>query len=403
MVALLAATACAAESGGEPGSGVAPNPRAPVQELFRERAAALNAGDVEGYLTPLSPAARTVEEPMARNAVTMPVERFDMTIGRATISNDGTTFRDAEVELRFNYEGLPEDNPFRICLEYDMELQEGRWVVTRAELEGGRSGCSYAPLWALGPVEMVRTPRFLVFSQPGLAPRDDTIALIEPALAELVGRLPLEADPSHVVFLVDTATMEDVYESEDAVAFATWSYRSSSAYPIRPEDRQAVVDAEFLLAPGREALIEGEVGATAQQVLEHELAHLALARFTRPPTPDWVVEGAAMLLAEQRLERFWREMAADGSLEGWTLEDLESDVPSVPAYAYANAAVLVLAEEAGSPVFFDFYQNFKEFVDEPGAPASRSEGAERLLRRHYGFGIDELDQRTRDWIRRAVA
>ena len=38
------------DGGGTAGSRSAPNPREPIQALLRARSAALNAGDVEGYL-----------------------------------------------------------------------------------------------------------------------------------------------------------------------------------------------------------------------------------------------------------------------------------------------------------------------------------------------------------------
>lgn len=395
-VALVAAS-CAPESGGASTGAQGPNPRAAIQELLRRRVAALNAGDVDGYLSPLLAEAREFEEPVARGALTVPLQRVDMTIGNALISDDGTTVEGAAVELRFRYEGLPDDNIFRICLLYDLELREGDWVVVSSGFDEERymfGQCSHRPLWAHGDVEVTRSDHFLVLARPGLAGLARVVARAEEARSRLLEHLPLEPDPVHLMTLVDN-------DEASGIGGVSWTLQESAAYPLRPEDREAIFNAVFLqsddLATGAHL-----GGLDATEVLHHQLGHLTLSRYQRNTDP-WASEAATMVLAGERREPGWQALASDpdrlARQSVFPPLELQDDNEE---FAFYNAAGLMLVEIGGADTLYDLFQNFKELIDEPAAPQSRSGGTERLLRRYYGFGVDELDERTREWIRSEV-
>ncbi|MDQ4097052.1 MAG: hypothetical protein M3144_04195, partial [Actinomycetota bacterium] len=154
---------------------------AEVREMLSRRAGALAAGDVEGYLRPLNPTARAFEEPIARAALALPLTGFALVFNPPEGTNVlGAAFRNVPVELRYRYRDLPEDNTFHVTLVYDIERQDGAWVVTRAAADPSDP----PPLWASGPAEITASEHFLALHRPGTALVDESLALAEKARAE---------------------------------------------------------------------------------------------------------------------------------------------------------------------------------------------------------------------------
>lgn len=381
------------------GQGLAANPSRPVQQLLRDRAAKLNSGDVDAYLAPLSPAARAFEEPVARRALALPVSRFDMALGAATISDDGDHFRDAAVTLEYRYKELPDDNPFRLHLLYDFDHQPNGWVVTKAQFD---SRPAYPPppeLWPSGPVTFTRSPHFLVMARPGARGVAELTATAEKEYADLAPALPVPSDDRVLLVLAaDTKEYADNYGDPRSLAYAPFELGRNGA-----AERRIVANAAGLLAPGSVKLDNSPDPVAPDAVFRHELAHLALARYTRGCTSDWVAEGGAMVLAAERRSDRWKALAQGGKLDGLALDPVP---PATADYAFVNAAVAYLVGTYGQPKFVEFYRNFKALPDEgcSGRVANvRSASDERLLRRYYRFGVTDLEGYTRDFIRKAVA
>lgn len=89
------------------------------------------------------------------------------------------------------------------------------------------------------------------------------------------------------------------------------------------------------------------------QVFEHELAHLALSRVSRESTTGWVLEGGAMLLADERRIGSWRLGQLFGIYDRVSFADLSEmgKLNGAISYAYANAAVSYLVETFGEKKF----------------------------------------------------
>jgi len=383
------------------------NPNEPIQAMLRERAKRLLAGDVNGYLAPLGPEALAFEGPIARIAATLPLNRIDMTIHEANISSDGAKFRGASVWLTYNYRELAADNPFRVRFLYDMDRQQdGSWIITMSKFDR-RSGVPPPPaLWPTGPVEITRSPHFLVMARPGVPRVAEATALAEKGRAQLVPKLPLETDERSLLVLAkDTKEFVDNYGPEDATALQR---DFCSLVPgndqrlCRPEERLVMANLTDTLATGVVKLENAENTGTPQEVFQHELSHLALSRFTRPCTNRWVVEGTATVLADERWTDEWKfRVSPKGKLDQLPLNS------NPLSYGFANAAVLYLVETFGAARFFDFYQNFKDLpVDVKGCSGQvtdvRSQLDERLLRRYYRFGVEDLEGFARGYIRKAV-
>lgn len=379
--------------------GGAAAPNRPVQDLLRDRAAKLDGRDVEGYLAALSPAARGFEEPLVRRALELPVGRFDMTLGRATISDDGSHFRDAEVTLEYRYAELPADNPFRLHLLYDLDRQPSGWVVTRAQFDR-RPGVAPPPeLWPSGPVAFTRSPHFLVMARPGTRGVAQLTAAAEHAYTDLVPALPLPSDERILLVLAaDPREYADNFGDARSLAYAPFELGRGG-----PEERRIVADAAGLVVPGTVALPDSPDPLVPDALFRHELAHLALARYTRGCTSDWVAEGGAMELAGERRTDRWKALVKGGTLDRLALDPVP---PARADYAFVNAAAGYLVDTYGRATFLDFYRNFKNLPESgcSGQVANvRSASDERLLRRYYRFGVTELEDRAREYMRRAAA
>jgi hypothetical protein len=401
------AVAAAGCGGGGGGSEPVANPRDPVRVMLRERAEALNAGDLERWLAPVAPEARQFEELVGRGALSMPLARVDLTLGTADVEPGGARFERAEVALVYRYEGLPDDNVFRLYLRSDIALRDGKWVITATE--PNPDAPSEPPIWATGTTETARSPHFLALFRPGLPGVQDLLDKAERSRERLLPRLTLEPDDQHlVVFARDQAEYESLGGVEGSLAFVSSVYRTpSGAYLERPENREMYVNVVAVSDPVRAEEVRDRPDALHGVVFEHELGHLALSRFDRMPTPVWLSEAGAMQLAEERRVDDWKRI-----VEGDLFDELElsfgpmSRAESIGGaqYAYANAGVSYLVEAFGIEKFWDFYQNFKALgATMTDVPAMRGEGAQRLVRRYYGFDLDELDTRTRDYMRKAVA
>lgn len=354
--------------------------------MLRDRAQRLLAGDVAGYLAPLEAAARATEEPIARGATAVPLTSVDLVLTSGTPGAEGE-YRDASVDFLYRYRRLPANNVFRFRMTYRIETREGTPVVLSSALDPALP----LPIWATGPVEVQRSPHFLVLSRPGLG-IGRLLDTAEQAQADLLPKLTIEPDPVHLLVL---ARDDHEYAGLLGQAPATEGTTAISLAVARayyagrgPEARDMVVNVAAVFGP-TSVPYEGRSSVTPAEVFQHELGHLALLRFNSALTPGWVIEGAAMYLSGEQRRDSWREDLQSG-FAGLSIATLdETDLPA-EAYAYANAAVLYLVEQFGADKFWDFYQHI------------RRNGLERTLRLLYDLDERQLDDRVRAWIRRNV-
>lgn len=365
-----------------------------VRALFDRRASQLVTGDVGGYLEVVAPAARPVEEAVARGAAAVPLATVRILFNVLEQHGGTTSHRGVAATYVFTYRGVPEDNRFSFRLLVDLEEKPQGWVVTSAQPLGD------LPYWATGPVEVTTSPHFLVLSRPGVAGVGDVVAVAEESRAQLLSRLTVEPDAVHVMIVVaegtELARLQGSEPQPGASLVAFSEYSTTGAGP--PESRQMAVDVRAV-APGETAVSEDRREVTAVQLLQHELAHLALARYATPTRPDWVVEGAAMFLAEERREANWRDPAFQARAVSLSFTELNSleDLPA-DLYAYVNATVLFLVERFGAQAFWDFYRAFTE-ADTSASPAAT---ARSLVAQHFGLDEAALGAATVAWIRGAL-
>lgn len=433
--------ACAKTTGGPVDDAAEPGPRQAVDAMLRQRAKALVAGDVEAYLAPMTPEARAVEEPIARGSTAVPLADVSLLMDEADFNDAGTAVSAARLDFIYRYRDLPEDNLFRFRLLYDLELRDGAWIVTTSEHDDSKTPL---PIWARGPVAVAKSAHFLALHRPGTTRVDESLKLAETARVKLLEGLTLQPEQMHLLLLArDQAEYTDMAGDSAGTSLAQVSYlfRSSAGHPTRAEARQMVVNlAAVLENPERKADLGTDHGSqlgggaghdegggdelvvpeglaeklenelVPAQVFQHELGHLALSRVTRESTTGWVVEGGAMLLANERRVGSWQIGSLFGIYDQLSFADL-SPAPNLTnaiAYAYANAAVSYLVEAFGEKKFWDFYRDFKEYEPSGSREAHpleelRADATHRLLRRVYDMDEQQLDQKTREYIEKAIS
>ncbi|MDP9401781.1 MAG: hypothetical protein M3P85_00275 [Actinomycetota bacterium] len=77
-------------------------------------------------------------------------------------------------------------------------------------------------------------------------------------------------------------------------------------------------------------------------------------------------------------------------------------------YAYANAAVSYLVETFGEKTFWNFYRDFKKYEPAGSQEAhpleeTRADATHRLLCRIYDMNEEQLDEKTREYIKKALS
>lgn len=370
-------------------------------------------GDTNGYLRPLTPDGETLERPLAEGAALAPLAqmRLELEEPSLVVGPGSTSLANVRVTFTFRYEGLPPDNIFTLPLRYDFANSK-TLRITGSRLEDGAN----LPIWATGPIETLRSPNFLALHRPGLRHAAQTLEQAEKARSQLEGKITFPLESGYLLLMArDRAEYESLSNREAPISAIAQAETSFEVKPdsVRVLSRQIVVNLQKLFE-------EGE----ADETFRHELGHLALATLTRPFTPAWVSESAAMYMAGTRPRRVWKEGLRTGRFDKMTFGALTTKAalgggdPTGEAatyeYAYSAAAAWYLVETFGAEKYFEFYKSYTDYPARdlyerlPGDRiATDSEevfatiAAERTpvaLRAIFGLSDADLDQKVRTWI-----
>ncbi|HEX2149515.1 MAG TPA: hypothetical protein VHI31_04990 [Actinomycetota bacterium] len=389
-----------------------------LEEFLDERVERLQAKDIQGFLASSSPAAQEFERPIAIGAVAVPLAGLDMRLDKAGLQERGGSLNGVRVDLVYRYEGLPEDNAFRITLAYDFAEVDGEWSVTKAGLKPGAA----LPVWASGPIQTKQSEHFLALYRPELGDSDRILREAEEARSQLDGKITFPLEDKYVI-LVARDDAEYLTMSSAMLGPVSAIAQVETSYEVTPDtirvlSRQMVINSRKLHEDG-----------TALETLRHELGHLAVAQYTRPFTPAWVSESAAMYLAGTRPESIWRNGLSRNRFDGINIERLtrasnlgEHDSSREGAsleYAYSAAAAWYLVETFGAEKYWEFYRSYAEVpardlyerLPENTAVSSGEQAIEALAvtttggALHQLFALDQvtLDQAIRSWMQAQVA
>lgn len=379
--------------------------------MLSARASSLARRDVEGFLRPLSAQARSVEEPIARASLQVPLSRprFET----SDPEKAATSPFHLQTDLTFTYDRMPADNVFRIPFEYDLEKSGNHWTVAASRL----GASSQLPIWTTGAIQTNTSEHFLAFSRPDLPAAATAVARAEQARARLALKISFPMDDVHLVLVARDRAQYDTMTGRTTSASAVAQQETTFAITptrIAPEGRLIVVNLERML--NDESTVE---------TFQHELGHLALSIYTRPFTPGWVGESAAMYLADTRPADAWAQGTKRGAYEDISFANLTPrlvlgghDATTASAsyeYAYAAAAAWYLIETFGPDRYWEFYRSYSQISPGdvyrqipdagigPRAEAALSSLATRAtrdaLQRIFDLTEQDLDARVRTWVR----
>ena len=329
--------------------------------------------------------------------------KIDMTGGTPT------AVRGATVVAVYTFDDAPNEI-FRQVLGGDFVRDGDGWRITRLTPDR-------PPFWAVGLTGVTRWPHFLVFHRP-----DEDIDALQDA-AE-TAHIALQAQLGDLVDDVNVMIVADTRENFSRLAQQSGeTFVGSARFDnlLTPTGIQTVSRALYI---NDAAFKDGGVSNNRNQTIQHELTHLALARWSRPWTPPWLIEGAAGIFAGEAnfpaLAAYLRRPdARPPRLADMTgLETLDqAPVPLAVAYAYSTAAAETIVERAGQAKFLDLYRAFAD-VDmarvrqtagggatvspERFRPLQRSVTNE-VLAKVLGMSLAELDAATEEHLRQQLS
>lgn len=348
---------------------------------------------------------------------TVPFSRLEMEMfpidptAEQVIIVDGQPARlvNVPVALVYAFQGL-ENDWFRHVLTVDFERAGADWRV--ANIRADRP-----PFWTVGLTANTRSPHFLVFHRAG-DNVDAAIAAAEKAYATLAARLGDLVDPLSIMVVVDDRDLFTQVTQQSGHSFV-----GSARYDnLLTSTGIRVASRALFINEG--AFSNGNLVNRRDQTVQHELTHLALARWTRPWTPTWLVEGTAGLFADETnytaLDDFVRQQGLDAvNLDSVTgMETLDqAGVPLLVAYAYSTFVAETMVEQFGQAKFLELYRAFAD-VDMDRVRVAAGDGVsvapdrfrdlqhgsmDELLPRVLGISPAELTARVKTRLQERLA
>ena len=327
------------------------------------------------------------------------------------------------VELRFEHglETIDADQSFVTSWRCDLVPrpadQGGGWHLDEIRYHGP------PPFWVLGYTGFAQTPHFLLIYRPDTESEDKihaSGAQVERAY-QILRQKKLALERRYVAFFVPFREDFQALTGRPAGHYSG----AASAMRILDRDGQREVNRAMFINDHRFLVLQRALNlGDRQTTVTHELVHLALADWTRAQTPPWLVEGIAVVYADQLTPGTVRGLRQSGALGEVSLVSLmelgtvgdAGDPRMISAqYVFSGLAVEVLLQRFGADRVLGFYQAFGEIAHEDlvaGLEQVRrdhpdADDREQLRRlrlrltvdlmpRHFdGLTLTQLDQLTR--------
>ncbi len=380
-----------------------------LERLLERQAKAVMTGDLPTYLATFAEGLRQEQQTIFARSRNLPLSDYQVRVSPAervgqSDVNKGL-LRDIDVLIRYQLRGVPEDNPFQHTIAVTFERQNSGWVISEYDLEKN------PPFWWSGDIIVQETPHFLILARPDAG---DVLAQVvqecEQAYSDIQAA-GLEPEERLVAFY--TTTQED-FTAQTGMGSRTLG-AALSLYELAGEQIQPLGRVFYINGAAFKDQPDdgGPFGRLA--TIRHELVHLALARETRPFTPVWLVEGAAMHYAGQLPPELRRRLVEDGRLDSLSLERL-TGAETLGAfdllgqrvgyeYLFSGEVVRYLIETRGEASFRELYRYFSNVPLERvldrvplfsvgfGAPFGKlsQEVTPEALSSVYGLTIADLD------------
>jgi hypothetical protein len=378
-----------------------------------ERAAALVRGDREAFLAsvdPSSEAFRARQEDLFDNMQDLPLGSYELTaewgrFGDLVRRSDAKRYEGAEnvaipvTEERYRIEGF-DPEPAAEDLFYTFVKRDGDWLIAEDTDLDDLSFLSARHLWDFGPLQVDRTPHFLLLSHPcGNKPEGATggcqpfgsriLEIAEEGLqrADDFWTLPWQGK---VAILIPGSSdelsrmIQATFELDDFVAFAysTEDLASGSEYTGH---RIMLNPAGFATRPDDQVL----------QILSHELTHVASRPVSGPFVPIFIEEGIAEYVGYGGVRglSFFDSRVAAGLFDERLPEDYEfltgggSEIYN--SYQEGQSAVRYFIERWGLDEFLRFYRRLGSRHEATGLTRWH---VDKALRGTVGIGIEAFEK-----------
>lgn len=379
-----------------------------LEKLLNRQAQAVMAGDLAGYLSTFASDVQPAQTAIFERSRHLPLADYRLALAPNAffVGSEWERGEQSQVTVNISYRwrGLPEENVFRHTLTYWFSRQDGRWVVSRYEVDRP------APFWWLDDAQFAESEHFLIFYRPAAADLANTVAAeCEQVYAELqAAGLRLDSRFAVYVMVDQDDFREQTGQGARTLGLAIWNYL------LLDETVQTQGWAFYLNGASfteRDA-VDDPFGRKA--TIKHEMVHLALARETMPFTPVWLIEGAAIHFAGQYRPELRQYLISEGkpdqiSLAQLTAADQLGQFDFIggragPEYLFSAAVVQYLIDTYGSERFWDFYRSFSRVpaerlrqalplfsVMDSGLGPFRSEIVPEMLNAVYGLSLAELE------------
>ncbi|MEA2499555.1 MAG: hypothetical protein QOH26_1960 [Actinomycetota bacterium] len=297
-------------------------------------------------------------------------------------------------EERYSIEGF-DPQPAAEDLFYTFVKRDDRWLIAEDTDLDDLSFYSARHVWDFGPIEIDRSPHFMVISHPcgagegttdGCQPFSQGIVdIAERALrrTDAYWSLPWQGK---VVILVPGSTEElsrmiqATFELDDFVAFAYSTEDVELGYEYTGH--------RIMLNP---TAISGRAESQVLQILAHELTHIASRPVSGPFVPVFVEEGIAEYVgyAGERSLAFFDSRVASGLFDRQLPQDYEfltgGGAEIYNSYQEGQSAVRYFIERWGLEEFLRFYRRLGAKHIAPGLSRWH---LDRAMKRTVGVGID---------------
>ncbi len=376
-----AATAPRPSADEELSAGRPPDDAGEIEALLRDRARALEQGDVAAFAGTSTGAQQGRDRRAARRTTRLSLERVRLVPEQLDTSGDHGRLA---VAMSYRVRGM------------NRPALTQRRVSARKTSAGWRISGDVArrePLpWEVASFKATRVPHVVLLTPPGVdvAPLRSGLAR---AYREIRRDLPERDLPRSVLVIGarDAAQAEQLTGriAHGVVALANVSVKFGPAPALKVErvlaQRMLVIDTRW------RALPESERHST----LVHEMTHTALDPDTSGRTPPWLAEGVAMYVSgdDRAAEARLRSAGAAASLKLGRLcrpnsiFKLDGKAQGA-AYAASSAAAEAIVARNGTRGLFELYDAFN---DSTLTGATCAATTDRVLRRTLGMSLAELE------------
>jgi hypothetical protein len=389
-----------------------------LEALLANQAQALLAGDTDRYLASFTPGIQPEQQQIIDRIRQMPVVSYTLRLAPdAKLPKQVTsTLDNLPVEVSYTLRGIAPDNRFYHDLRYSFVRTGDTWAVSRVSFDEN------PPFWLTGDVTQRETAHFLIFARPAATAELPALEQeAETAYAALAARgLPLE--PRYVAYF--TSTQDD---------FARLTTRASSRvlgialsrYDLTGETVTVESRAFYINGEAFTDKSNGQEANDRQTTITHELVHLALAPQTRPFTPPWLAEGAAVYYSEGRDTARRAQLRDSGRLDALSLVDLtragslgEHDFIGEQTsyeYIFSGETFAYLIETFGEQRTLAFYQSYARvpasdvrdrmprfgsaFVTDAVFADLRLQLTREAVQQFFGITLTQLEADVKAWLR----